>query len=175
MQLLHVVERISHVQPPPPLLPRPQAPEAKAKAAAEATVRFCNATSLDFSLVNDIPHFPCISLRFAFTSACRLIATYMTPPPVSRAGTPPSSPWAATSVSAATATKRRPGRLVATLLPSSTTRPFPYPAARFEPSPNMTGASTPWPSLLLHCLCNRKRFSLFATTRRVTHSCAQCR
>jgi hypothetical protein len=37
----------------------------------------------------------------------------------------------------------------------------------------MTGASTPWPSLLLHCL--GQRFSLFTTMRRVTHSCVQCR
>ncbi len=136
-------------------------------------------TLFDSDVTSSIcPHFHSFCHRFALTRARRLLvllATFTTPPPVSRSGTPYSSPLAAaTSALAAAATKRLPGRSVATQLPSKISRPFPYPAAPLEPSPSISGASTPWPSLLLHCLGRRKRFSLFPTMRRVTHSCAQC-
>ena len=93
----------------------------------------CSVTLLDSDISLSIyPHFCSFALCIEFTLwfACRLLATFMTPPRVSRAGTLCSSPWAAaTSASAAAATKRSPGRSVATQLPSKITRPFPYPAA----------------------------------------------
>ena len=70
MQLLHVVERISHVQPPPPLLPLPQTPEAKAKAAAEAAEKAKYSQTVDILQRLDLhAHIPAF-MSAAAAAAC---------------------------------------------------------------------------------------------------------